>query len=219
MHVKSSASWLITKSRPSPISRLRRCRWSTSSAPLEQQRRFRGVFLGRELVQTTIQFRGDAQIHSHDPWYQISTGGRGPIVGIGADTICCGCRHPPPQPRLRNPRRQHRCPAEHPRVPPGPGPTPTGHRLGHPPHPLRMPIPTGLLRAPRLTARSWPASCRPTAPPGPRHRAWMPRSAAEWPNPMPWTPTGSPFHHGSPLDARGAANELFVLLCSGSCFA
>ncbi|MGX1161315.1 hypothetical protein FBY31_0311 [Arthrobacter sp. SLBN-100] len=33
---------------------------------LEQQRRFRGVFLGRELVQTTIQILGDTQIHSHD---------------------------------------------------------------------------------------------------------------------------------------------------------
>ena len=44
---------------------------------LEQQRRFRGVFLGRELVQTTIQILGDTQIHSHDfmvpNQYQAST--------------------------------------------------------------------------------------------------------------------------------------------------
>lgn len=34
---------------------------------LEQQRRFGGVFLGRELVQTTIQVLGEAHILSHDP--------------------------------------------------------------------------------------------------------------------------------------------------------
>jgi hypothetical protein len=33
---------------------------------LEQQRRLRGVLLGRELVQTTIQILGDTQIHSHN---------------------------------------------------------------------------------------------------------------------------------------------------------
>jgi hypothetical protein len=45
---------------------------------LEQQRRFRRVFLGRELVQTTIQILRDTQIHSHDfmvpKQYQISSG-------------------------------------------------------------------------------------------------------------------------------------------------
>jgi hypothetical protein len=45
---------------------------------LEQQRRLRGVFLGRELVQTTIQILGDTQIHSHNfmvpNQYQRSTG-------------------------------------------------------------------------------------------------------------------------------------------------
>jgi hypothetical protein len=33
---------------------------------LEQQRRFQGVFPGRELLQTTIQNLRDTQIHSHD---------------------------------------------------------------------------------------------------------------------------------------------------------
>jgi hypothetical protein len=73
--------------------------------PLEQQRRFRRVFLSRELVQTTIQILRDTQIHSHDcvvpNQYQATIRLESPwLAPVDGDDGC-----------LFSAFRQRRCPA------------------------------------------------------------------------------------------------------------
>ena len=45
--------------------------------------------------------------------------------------------------------------------------------------------------APRPTGRSWPEQWTPMVIRWLRHQAWMPRNAAAWGEPTPWTPTRS----------------------------